>query len=152
LPWHAICFCAALLALWNASATAQTSVTDGDTIRLNGIAWRLYGIDAPESAQWCGDYPAGARAARTLEQLVAGAAVACELRDRDRYGRSVGICRAGNRDLGANMVRLGMAWAFVRYSSDYVSQEEKAKGERLGVHRHGCQPAWEWRALNRSAR
>ena len=38
------------------------SVTDGDTIKLSGTTWRLWGIDAPESKQWCGDYPAGALA------------------------------------------------------------------------------------------
>ena len=38
-----------------------------------------------------------------------------------------------------------MAWAFVRYSSDYV-QEEQVKADRLGVHAHGCGSAWEWRA------
>jgi hypothetical protein len=32
------------------------------------------------------------------------------------------------------MVRLGMAWAFVRYSRDYVEFEERAKAESLGVH------------------
>jgi len=45
------------------------------------------------------------------------------------------------RGLGAIMVREEMAWAFVRYSLDYVDQEEKAKADRLGVHAHGCQPA-----------
>jgi len=44
------------------------------------------------------------------------------------------------------MVRLGMAWAFVRYSRDYVADEEKARAERLGVHGHDCAPAWQWRA------
>jgi hypothetical protein len=44
----------------------------------------------------------------------------------------------------------GLAWAFVRYSSDYVSQEGQAKAARLGVHAHGCQPAWRWRAEQRS--
>lgn len=53
-------------------------------------------------------------------------------------------------DLGAILVREGLAWAFVRYSSDYVGQEATAKGERLGVHAHGCQPAWEWRAQKRT--
>ena len=31
-------------------AAAQTA-TDGDTIRLNGTTWRLWGIDAPELRQ-----------------------------------------------------------------------------------------------------
>jgi endonuclease YncB( thermonuclease family) len=43
------------------------------------------------------------------------------------------------------MVRSGMAWAFVRYSHDYVREEAEARSERLGVHAHGCEPAWEWR-------
>jgi hypothetical protein len=33
-----------------------------------------------------------------------------------------------------------MARAFVRYSHDYVGEEEQA---RLGVHAHQCQPAWD---------
>jgi endonuclease YncB( thermonuclease family) len=50
------------------------------------------------------------------------------------------------------MVREGLAWAFVRYSASYAGQEAKAKAERLGVHAHGCLPAWEWRAQQRFAR
>ena len=52
----------------------------------------------------------------------------------DRYGRSVAVCRADGRDLGADMVSAGMAWAFTRYSSDYVSQERAAIGAGIGVH------------------
>ena len=32
---------------------------------------------------------------------------------------------------------------------DYVGQEARANTDRLGVHAHGCQPAWEWRAEQR---
>ena len=73
----------------------------------------------------------------------------CEEKDRDRYGRTVAICRVAGEDLGATMVREGMAWAFVRYSRDYVDQEARAKADRLGVHAHDCVTAWEWRAQNR---
>ena len=132
-----------LLSGWPASA--QT-VVDGDTIKLNGTTWRLWGIDAPEGNQWCGHYPAGARATQMLEQLMRGKSIDCEERGTDQYGRIIGLCRANGDDLGATMVRLGMAWAFVRYSRDYVEQEEKAKANKLGVHAHQCVPAWEWRA------
>lgn len=47
---------------------------------------------------------------------------------------SSAFCRASNEDLGAIMVSEGVAWAFVRYSFDYVGQEAKAKDEQLGVH------------------
>jgi endonuclease YncB( thermonuclease family) len=40
-------------------------------------------------------------------------------------------------DLGRAMVQLGMAWAFVRYSRDYVDQEAQARAENLGVHASG---------------
>lgn len=129
--------------------SAQT-VTDGDTIRLNGSPVRLFGIDAPELKQDCADgWPAGRLAATHLQSLLAGRNVICERRATDRYGRTVAVCRAGGEDLGAIMVRDGYAWAFVRYSSDYVDQEERAKAAGAGVHGHGCVPAWEWRARQR---
>jgi endonuclease YncB( thermonuclease family) len=52
-------------------------------------------------------------------------------------------------DLGQSMVAAGMAWAFVRYSRDYVDVEERARAEQRGVHARACQPAWEWRAQHR---
>ena len=130
-------------------ATAQ-SITDGDTLKLGGTTYRLWGIDAPEAKQWCGDYPAGVLATATLETLMKGrAGVECEARDVDRYGRTVAVCRVDGRDLGKAMVELGMAWAFTRYSQDYVADEERAKQAGRGVHGRGCLPAWEWRSEQR---
>jgi endonuclease YncB( thermonuclease family) len=124
-------------------------VGDGGTIKLDGTTWRLWGIDAPETKQWCGDYPAGALATGMLVKLMNGKSITCDDRGPDRYGRTIGLCRAAGDDLSAAMVRLGMAWAFVRYSRDYVQLEDQARAEKLGVHAHDCQPAWEWRAQRR---
>jgi endonuclease YncB( thermonuclease family) len=146
-----LCGCALIFLTLTASrfAAAQT-VTDGDTISLNGVPIRLFGIDAPEMKQDCPDgWPAGRLAATHLQSLMYGRHVTCERRDTDRYGRTVAVCRAGGEDLGALMVRQGYAWAFVRYSSDYVGDETRAKAERAGVHGHGCAPAWEWRAAQK---
>lgn len=141
---------AALAALLLAFPAAAQTVTDGDTIKLNGSTYRLWGIDAPETKQWCGDYPAGVLAAATLETLMKGRGpVVCEQKDTDRYGRTVALCRVDGRDLGKSMVQLGMAWAFTRYSQDYVEQEELARKDRLGVHAHDCVQAWDWRAAQR---
>lgn len=50
--------------LLGAPAAAQT-VTDGDTIKMDGITYRLWGIDAPETKQDCADgWTAGRRATR----------------------------------------------------------------------------------------
>ena len=84
--------------------------------------------------------------------LVTGRKITCEARVTDRYGRTVALCRADGRDLGASMVSAGMAWAFTRYSSDYVAQERAATGARLGVHAHDCEKPWDWRARNRADR
>ena len=51
----------------------------------------------------------------------------------DCYGRTVALCLADGVDLGAAMVSAGMAWAFTRYSSDYVSQERTAIAARPGA-------------------
>lgn len=132
------------------SPTLAQAVTDGDTLKHNGTIYRLWGIDAPETKQDCPDgWPAGRHATTRLLALIQGKSVVCEAKDKDRYGRTVAICRASGEDLGAIMLREGLAWAFVRFSSEYVGQEAKAKTDRLGVHGHGCVPAWEWRAGSR---
>ena len=135
-------------------AFAQTvSVTDGDTIKLTGTTYRLWGIDAAETRQGCADgWPAGRIATDYLAGLIQGRAVECEAKTKDRYGRTVALCRADGRDLGADMVSAGMAWAFVRYSRDYVVQERDAQIAKLGMHAHDCSPAWEWRARGRGDR
>lgn len=139
----------AILASLLTVAFAQ-SITDGDTLKLNGTIYRLWGIDAPETKQDCPDgWPAGRLASTRLQALIQGRTVVCEAKATDRYGRTVAICRASGEDIGAIMVREGMAWAFVRYSRDYVDQEARAKTDRLGVHAHECAPAWEWRAKQR---
>lgn len=138
-----------VLALLATPATAQT-ITDGDTLKQGGATYRLHGIDAPEQRQICPDgWPAGRLATTRLQALTARRQVVCQDKARDRYRRIVAVCRVGGEDIGAIMVREGLAWAFIRYSSDYFREEERARAEGLGVHRHGCQPAWEWRAEQR---
>lgn len=137
-----------LIALCLAPIAIAQTVTDGDTIKQKGTTYRLWGIDAPESRQLCADGWAAGRAATTyMRALISGRAVACEARSIDRYGRTVALCRADGIDAQAAMVNAGMAWAFVRYSRDYVDNEARARAAGLGIHVHGCQPAWEWRAL-----
>lgn len=135
-----------------ASHVAAQTVTDGDTIRLNGTTYRLWGIDAPEKGQWCGAYPAGITAEGTLEMLIRGRSISCEPKTKDRYGRTVALCTADGEDLSKAMVQSGMAWAFVRYSHDYEAIEAQARRENAGIHAHGCEPAWDWRAKTSTRR
>ena len=78
-------------------------------------------------------YACGQRATEHLLALMANGEVRWEPRARDRYGRTVALCRVDGRDLGAAMARDGWALAFVRYSGDHVAQEREVKGSRAGA-------------------
>jgi len=124
----------------------RPEVIDGDTLRLSGTTWRIHGIDAPEAKQSCADgWRAGLEATRALFRLIGGRVVACSEVTKDRYGRSVGRCSADGRDIGAQMVRDGFAWAFVRYSLEYAHEEQLANQDNLGVHNRKCEKPWDWR-------
>lgn len=134
-----------------ASVQGPATVVDGDTLNIDGVRVRLEGIDAPESAQTCRtaagkDWSCGTAATRVLERLTAGRDVRCDKTGIDRYGRMLGICYAGGLDLNAEMVRRGFAWAFVRYSAAYVTQEAEAQLARAGVWAGTAVPAWDFRA------
>jgi endonuclease YncB( thermonuclease family) len=126
-------------------ARSHVRVIDGDTMRIADVSYRLFGIDAPEIEQTCNGWRAGIEAEHYLTQLITGKHVQCEMLTTDRYGRTVARCRADGTDLGAAMVRAGMAWAFIRYSAEYVGQEAHARFEKLGVHGAGCEAAWDYR-------
>lgn len=143
------------LAFWAAftvgivhAASAQT-VVDAKTIMLHGTMYRLWGIDAPDREQTCShDWPAGAQAMNKLIEPAQGKKVECEERGHDRKGRALAVCRADGADLGAAMVRAGMAWADLAVSRAYVLQEARAAADYVGVHAYHCKTAWEWRATN----
>ncbi|WP_233252458.1 thermonuclease family protein [Maritimibacter sp. 55A14] len=111
---------------------------DGDTIEIGATTIRLHGIDAPELAQTCTDaqgraWSCGRWAKRQLAKRLRGAQVSCYGRERDRYGRLVAQCRAGEADLGRWLVLNGMATAYRKYSTAYVAQEAAAKRESRGL-------------------
>lgn len=125
-------------------------VLDGDTIEVAGTRIRLEGIDAPESSQRCesdrGTWNCGGAATRELTALVAGKNVRCEGSEVDSYGRLIAICRVGALELNAEMVRRGLAWAFVRYSRRLVNVEADARRLRVGVWQGQNEPPWAYRA------
>lgn len=144
--------------------TGQAVIVDGDSLKINGLQIRLHGIDAPEMAQTCktqvgiGGFKApgsdtwhcGTQARRSLAHMIGASAVSCLPTALDTYGRTVAKCsvagKSGPVDLNAEMVRQGLAWAFVRYSSDYVALEQEARAARRGIWQAQTQPAWEFRA------
>jgi len=125
-------------------------VVDGDTLHVAGERVRLEGIDAPEMAQTCprrstGTWACGKVAAQALATLIGKERVACESHGTDKYGRMLGVCFAGGRDINAEMVRNGLAWAFVKYSTRYVQEEAAARALAVGVWQAKAEPAWVYR-------
>ena len=143
------CWLASAAVILAVPAASQT-VVDGDTIKLNGAIYRLYGIDAAEKEQICADGWAAGRVAITfLRGLMQGREVACEAVASTRKGTTLALCTMDGEDLGAAMVAAGMAWASTRHSNDYIAEEAQANIDRLGLHDHDCAPAWEWRTHQR---
>jgi endonuclease YncB( thermonuclease family) len=127
----------------------QAYVIDGDTIVIDRIHYRLHGIDAPENGQSCdadSSYKAGQIATAHMKRLIGNQSVTCITTDHDRYGRSIARCGTHDvPDLGRAMVEDGMAWAYLRYSTDYADAERRARANHLGVHAHQCLVPWIWR-------
>ncbi|MGJ5177184.1 thermonuclease family protein [Bradyrhizobium oligotrophicum] len=129
-------FCAVLCILAAPPATAadligRASVVDGDTLDIHGARIRLWGIDAPESAQACRGrdrklYRCGALAANTLDAFARGKVLRCRPVDGDRYGRIVARCTAGGADLGRFMVSRGLALEETQYSGGAYAADQLA--------------------------
>jgi endonuclease YncB( thermonuclease family) len=71
-------------------------------------------------------------------------------KDRTLCERIVVICRASGEDLGAIMVREGLALAFTRYGADYVAGEHRACAGRRGLRAHNRAAARDYRAKRRA--
>ena len=129
-------------------------VVDGDTIVVAEVRVRIFGIDAPESRQSCTagdghDYFCGRVAASALAEKIAGRPVTCRPRTTDRYGRTVAVCfDAGDEDLGAWMVRAGVAIAYRKYSTVYVDDEDTARRARRGLWAGEFVEPSKWRAAH----
>ncbi|WP_066504626.1 thermonuclease family protein [Rufibacter sp. DG15C] len=114
------------------------AIKDGDTIELlkdgQPLRVRLYGIDAPEKNQ---DF--GTRARQFISELCFGKDVRLEVKDIDRYGRTVGIIYLPDgRNLNYEMVKNGFAWHYKAYSKDpeLGRLEEEARLDKRGL--------WDW--------
>jgi endonuclease YncB( thermonuclease family) len=121
-------------------------VIDGDSLKIAGRDIRLFGIDAPEYLQTCmragRAWPCGREAAEALRLAAAGREVVCRARDLDRYGRTVAICQAGGVDLGAAMIKGGLAVAYGSYEAD----EREARDARRGIWSSSFDRPADWRA------
>lgn len=113
-------------------------ILDGDTVEILydqlPIKLRLEHIDAPEKR---GKQPYGNKAKIALSDLCFGQMVQIHSEGKfDRNGRLIGVIfNANGLNLNKEMVRLGMAWHFKKYSSDssYDLIERDARNRKIGL-------------------
>ncbi|MCW3128045.1 MAG: thermonuclease family protein [Bacteroidetes bacterium] len=129
-------------------------VKDGDTIVvvIDGVQTtiRLAEVDCPEKRQAFGQ-----RAKQFTSDLCFGRQVSVEAKNKDRYGRTVGIVYIDdNTVLNKELVKAGFAWRYVQYSEDaeYGTLENEARAAKKGLWA-GANPIapWEYRKTNNTS-
>ena len=136
-------------------------VTDGDTIKINDQKIRLFGIDAPETKQFCKevylsflifnfkrDYKCGEKSTDALKKKIQGKNIRCLVQDnKDRYRRNIGICYLKLQDINSWLVKNGHAIAYRRYSKKYVIDEQYAENNKLGIWEGTFMEPEKWRRI-----
>lgn len=124
-------------------------VTDGDTFGLRRsiggeVTIRLHGVDAPESGQ-----PYGTAATKAARRYVGGKNVTATVEEIGRYGRAVARVEVQGGDLGAMLIRDGLAWHYRQYApseTEYARLQRQARNAGRGLWSQGNPvPPWTWR-------
>lgn len=93
-------------------------ISDGDTITVliennQSIKIRLYGIDAPEKRQ---DF--GQKAKQFISNLIFDKKVKVDIKNKDRYGRSVALVYLDSLSVNESMIENGYAWVYIQYCKE----------------------------------
>lgn len=125
-------------------------ISDGDTISVqiegkDSQKVRLLGIDTPER-----DQPYARESRQELVKLVSGREVRLETEGADAYGRLLARVYCEAVDVNAELVRLGAAWVYRKYSDDakLLALEREARAAKRGLWALPAServPPWEWR-------
>ena len=137
------------LLLCNTSFADSLKVVDGDTIVLNGEKIRFSGIDTPELKQTClkddQEVPCGMTAKRLLAEKIGNTTIECISEGRDTYKRTLAECFVNGESLSKFLVRSGYAFAYRKYSTKFIKDEEFAKANKLGMWAMTFQYPWDFR-------
>jgi len=100
---------------------------DGDTLVIGKVSIRLSGIDAPEL-----DQPYGNKAKRAMINLCRGHTITAIFDGSSTYDRPVATCYLPDgRDLSEEMVKLGMALDWRKFSGGKYRQFEPREARKL---------------------
>ena len=138
--------------IFNQVKSQDLRVVDGDTIHLNGEKIRFTGIDTPELKQTCINQgiidPCGVTAKEILIDKISDNKVKCISEGKDRYKRILAECFVNNESLSSYLVRSGYAFAYRKYSKKFISDEEYAKTNKVGMWSMKFDYPWDYRKYN----
>jgi len=132
-----------------------TAITDGDTFKLltkdsTLIRVRLANVDCPERKQ-----PFSTKAKQFVSDAIFGDNINISVLKKDRYGRFIAnVIYSDSLNLSEELVKHGLAWHYVKYSSDNTLQakEDTAKENKIGLWQDPTSIApWVWRANKKEA-
>lgn len=115
------------------AVVGSARVLSGDTLRIDGEAYRLIGITAPPPDFFCRDQGldirCGEQARNALRKLIDAAPVRCVRPDDSAPGTRAARCFREGRDLAAALVLAG--WALSQ--DGYRNEEIEARAETRGL-------------------
>ena len=131
------------------SLANNLKVIDGDTIVLNGEKIRFSGIDTPELKQTClkdnEKVGCGMLAKMMLVKKIGNNTPICIGKEKDFYKRTLAECFVNGESLSKFLVRSGYAFAYRKYSTKFVKDEDFAKTNKLGMWSMIFQFPWDFR-------
>ena len=137
------------LLICNISFSDNLKIVDGDTIVLNGEKIRFSGIDTPELKQTClqGDQKVlcGMSAKMLLVKKIGNNTLKCIKEGKDVYKRTLAECFVNGESLSKFLVRSGYAFAYRKYSTKFIEDENFAKANKFGMWAMKFQYPWDFR-------
>ena len=131
------------------SLANNLKVIDGDTIVLNGEKIRFSGIDTPELKQTClkdnEKVGCGMFAKKLLVKKIGSSTPICIGKKKDFYKRTLAECFVKGESLSKFLVRSGYAFAYRKYSTKFVEDEDFAKTNKLGMWSMTFKYPWDFR-------
>jgi endonuclease YncB( thermonuclease family) len=138
--------------IFNHVKSQEVRVVDGDTIHLNSEKIRFTGIDTPELKQTCIKEgiinPCGVTAKEILIEKIGDNKVVCISEGKDKYKRTLAECFVNDESLSSYLVRSGYAFAYRKYSKKFISDEDYAKANKIGMWNMEFQYPWDYRRNN----
>ncbi|MBM3631266.1 MAG: thermonuclease family protein [Alphaproteobacteria bacterium] len=134
------------------SKSSDLKIIDGDTIQLDGKKIRFNGIDAPELNQKCKInniiVNCGKDSRTILVNKILNNKPNCIIEGLDIYQRSLAECFINNESLSSYLVKNGYAFAYRKYSKKFISDEDYARINRIGMWSMEFEFPWEFRKKN----